>query len=303
MTESERKTGVAGAPRISVVLPVHNGARYLAEAVGSVRAQTFRDWELILVDDASSDDTPAIAAGFAAEDPRIRVLRNAANRKLPGSLNAGFALARGEYFTWTSDDNRYHPSALAAMTAVLDRHRDTGVVYTACDLIDDTGKKTGVWRAKAPRWVHCHNVVKACFLYRAGLHAELGGYDENRFLMEDWDFWIRAARVTRFRRIRRRLYDYRLHAGSLTATRLRDIVRAQIAVVGKALAESPGVPPRVAARSRLFLAMGAWRIGDPAEAARQMSATRTVSPLWYPVVKAAFLAYRAKKRRGGCGES
>lgn len=282
-----------------MVLPVHNGARYLAEAVGSVRAQTFPGWELILVDDASDDDTPAIAAGVAAEDPRIRVLRNAVNRRLPGSLNAGFDLARGAYFTWTSDDNRYHPGALATMAAVLDRHPDTRVVYAACDLIDDLGRKTGVWRAKAPRWILCHNVVKACFLYRAGLHTELGGYDESRFLMEDWDFWIRAARVARFRRIRRRLYDYRLHGGSLTSTRLRDVVRAQFEVVGKALSESPGVTPRVAARSRLFLAMGAWRIGDPAEAARQVSAVRPVSRFWHRVVEAAFLAYRVKKRLGG----
>ena len=94
---------------VSIVLPVYNGARFLAEAIQSCLAQTYPHWELIVVDDCSTDDSPQIVAGFAADDARIRVIRHAHNRKLPGALNTGFDAARGEYLTWTSDDNLLPP--------------------------------------------------------------------------------------------------------------------------------------------------------------------------------------------------
>src|SRR5687767_2807233 len=126
-----------GTPLISIVLPTYNGERYLAEAIESCLAQTCRDWELILVDDASSDGTPAVIARYARQDPRVRAIRNPANRKLPGSLNAGFARARGDYFTWTSDDNCYRATALAEMRAALAADPAVDIVYAGYTLIDD----------------------------------------------------------------------------------------------------------------------------------------------------------------------
>ena len=88
-------------PLVSIVLPTHNGARYLEQAVQSCLDQTYRNWELIIVDDASTDETPALIARLVAADSRIRSIRNEVNQKLPGALNTGFAQARGEYLTWT----------------------------------------------------------------------------------------------------------------------------------------------------------------------------------------------------------
>src|SRR6516162_6752271 len=102
-------------PLISIVLPTFNGARYLREAIESCLHQSYPNWELILVDDASTDETPSIIADYLARDRRVTSLRNPVNRKLPGSLNAGFAQARGELLTWTSDDNCYRPHALNEM--------------------------------------------------------------------------------------------------------------------------------------------------------------------------------------------
>ena len=95
------------SPKISVVLPVYNGERYLRESLDSILAQTMGDFELIVVDDCSTDATSVILAEYAVRDSRIRIIRNAENQKLPRSLNIGFAEARGEYLTWTSDDNVY----------------------------------------------------------------------------------------------------------------------------------------------------------------------------------------------------
>src|SRR5262245_45436329 len=96
---SELVRGIEPAPppRVSIVLPVRDGARYLAQAIESVRAQSLCDWELVAVDDGSTDETPAILARFAAEDPRIRVVRNAPARRLPGALNRGFEETRAPF--------------------------------------------------------------------------------------------------------------------------------------------------------------------------------------------------------------
>ena len=92
-------------PVVSIVLPVWNGEKYLTTAINSILAQRFADFELIVVNDCSTDKYAVIARGFAAADPRIRVIDNERNLKLPASLNRGFKTARGAFFTWTSDDN------------------------------------------------------------------------------------------------------------------------------------------------------------------------------------------------------
>ncbi|HEY7975548.1 MAG TPA: glycosyltransferase family 2 protein, partial [Ktedonobacterales bacterium] len=102
----------AQAPLISITLPVYNGARFLPESLASIVAQTYTNWELICVDDTSTDATPTVLAEWAARDARIHVIRHEVNKRLPGALNTGFAAARGELLTWTSDDNRYRPDAL-----------------------------------------------------------------------------------------------------------------------------------------------------------------------------------------------
>ncbi|MGH6611959.1 MAG: glycosyltransferase family 2 protein, partial [Burkholderiaceae bacterium] len=130
-------------PRVSMVMPVHNGARWLAEAIESVLTQDFGDFELILVDDASRDTSPAIMADAAARDPRVRLLHLDTNVGLPAALNHGFAAARGELHSWTSDDNLLRPAMLARLVADLDARPDVDIVHCDFILIDDAGKQIG----------------------------------------------------------------------------------------------------------------------------------------------------------------
>src|SRR6185369_2592585 len=104
------EAGVSGL--VSIILPVYNGAAYLTEAIESVRNQTYRNWEMIIVDDASTDRTPEILRPLPSEDARIRIVRNEVNRKLPASLNIGFSQSRGEFSGWIASDDRFHPDAL-----------------------------------------------------------------------------------------------------------------------------------------------------------------------------------------------
>ena len=114
---------------ISVIMPVYNGEKYLKQSIESVIQQTYKDWELIIVNDCSTDKSRDIMQSYADADRRIRIVDYGRNLKLPRSLNAGFREARGEYLTWTSDDNLYKPNALEELFGYLDYNSEIGFVY------------------------------------------------------------------------------------------------------------------------------------------------------------------------------
>lgn len=209
---------MSASPLISIVLPTHNGTRYLEAAVESCIGQTYLNWELILVDDASSDATPEIIARFNARDSRIRAIRHERNQRLPAALNSGFALARGEYLTWTSDDNLYRPRALQEMLSFLDANRDVGFVYADYTLIDEAGKASIRIKAGDAHELAVTNPVGACFLYRREVYERLGGYAEDMFLVEDYEYWIRVSCEFKIAPLHTDLYLYRT-GGPLTQRR------------------------------------------------------------------------------------
>lgn len=268
------------APAISIVLPTHNGSRYLRESVESCRSQTCRDWELVIVDDASTDDTPRILAELAAAEPRIRVIRNGQNRKLPASLNVGFRAARGRFFTWTSDDNRFRPAALEEMMGALESApAEVGVVYAGSTLIDEDGAARRDLPVYQPAQLGFRgNVVGACFLFRRELFKRVGGYAEDLFLVEDYHFWLCAARHSRFQAIGRNLYEYRVHDASLS-TRFPGQNSAGETAFRRAL-EGLGRAESVLAAG-IHFSLALWyaqrRMGR--EARRELAAAVTTAPL------------------------
>ena len=208
---------------ISIVLPVYNGAEHMAGSIERVLRQTWKNWELIIVNDCSTDQTLAVAESYQKKDSRIRVLSNSKNLKLPLTLNAGFAQAKGEYYTWTSDDNLYQPEALSSLVQALEQDHGCVMVYSDFTDIDTDGNEIGRQSLSEPERIVCGNVCGACFLYRAEAAKEAGQYDANLFLAEDYDYWMRLYRVGTLRHIHENLYLYRRHAGSLSATRRADI--------------------------------------------------------------------------------
>jgi glycosyltransferase involved in cell wall biosynthesis len=237
-------------PRVSMVMPVHNGARWLAEAIESVLVQDFTDFELILVDDASSDGSPAIMADAAARDPRVRLLRLDRNVGLPAALNAGFASARGALHSWTSDDNLLRPHMLRRLVAALDDHSDADVVHADFTLIDESGAELGRSRVGPVDRLLFGNNVGACFLYRARVTDALGGYNVALFGVEDYDFWLRAAQKFAFVTLNEDLYLYRKHEGSLTSQRGDEIQALTAQIVERAL------PDALPARRRSEILLG-----------------------------------------------
>jgi glycosyltransferase involved in cell wall biosynthesis len=217
--EAQAEGWSASHPRVSIVLPVHNGAAYLDQAIGSIRSQTFRDFELICVDDGSTDETPLILARHARSDSRIRVITNHPNQGLPGALNTGFSAARGALHGWTSDDNIARPHMLERLVAALDASPDAGIAHANYSVIDAAGSVIGFQKVGPTSEILLGNRIGAAFLYREEVTRSLGGYDTDLFGVEDYDFWLRAARTFRFVTLDEDLYLYRRHEGSLTDQR------------------------------------------------------------------------------------
>ncbi len=203
---------------VSIVLPVYNGEDYIEEAVESVLAQSYKNWELLIVNDCSTDRTGELAEAYARRDPRIRVICNEENQRLPRSLNIGFRQAKGDLFTWTSDDNRYKETAIAVMAGFLEENPDCGFVCCDMEYIDEAGKVTGK-ASIGVKGLSSDNPIGACFLYTRQAAECAGEYDPDMFLVEDYDYWIRLSKGCRLCHIPQCLYQYRFHGGSLTMTR------------------------------------------------------------------------------------
>ena len=219
---------------VSIILPVYNGERYLREAIDSVRAQTYTDWELIVVDDGSTDASATIVQEYADNDTRIRLVRQE-NKKLPAALNTGHREARGEFLTWTSDDNRLKPDFLTVLVAEMQERPSVDMLFANPEAIDSTGKCSGSCTyyegyqyppgsgvVRLPVLVsrlHAWNSIGAAFLYRRRILPLVGLYSENWFTCEDYDFWLRVNlnAVLRHSHHVAPLYQYRVHGSSLTA--------------------------------------------------------------------------------------
>lgn len=200
------------APRVTVILPSYNYGWCVAEAVRSVQEQTFADWELVVVEDGSTDDSPQIVDALAAGDNRIRV-HHQPNRGLSAARNAGFWLARGDYVALLDADDYYLPEKLAAQVAYLDKHPSVGMVYADAQLEDGT-----VWQNHrhetftVERLLECNLIPCQSVMFRRELVQIVGGCDTEAIAeAEDWDLWMRLCAVTETVRLPGANYVMRRH--------------------------------------------------------------------------------------------
>ena len=207
--------------KVSIILPVYNGAQYIRQSIDSCLDQTFTDFELIIVDDCSTDETPDIIREY--QDQRIKYIRNENNQRLPRSLNIGFSHATGDYLTWTSDDNIYLPEAIERMVNVLDDHKYEFVYADILALHDDRKEAAQHEHLQGPGKLNLSNSVRACFLYTRNVMNQVGKYDPDMELIEDYDFWVRVEKKFDMYHIDQPLYYYRYHKQQLYTARNREI--------------------------------------------------------------------------------
>ena len=191
-----READLPGAA-VSVVIPCHGYGHYLPQAVASVVAQTYDDWELMIVDDGSPDDTAEVARSLIARHPdrRIHLLRQA-NSGVSAARNAGIAATGGRYVLPLDADDLIAPTMLEKTVAVLDQ--DPGIAIASTDVsafTDDEDLPAQVLELPAyrPELLLQRLIMFYCSLYRREVWETVGGYDESMRTGEDWDFWIACA--------------------------------------------------------------------------------------------------------------
>lgn len=217
------------AAQVSVLLPFHNAAATLVEAVESIRSQTFTGWELLLLDDGSTDGSGALAAEHARRDPRIR-LRTFAHRGIVPTLNDGLAEARGKYVARMDADDVCHPERLWKQAALLETHPEVGVVGCRVAYGGDTVAQAGY--AAHVDWLngllsaeaHFANrfvdatVAHPSVLFRREICEEHGGYRDGDF-PEDFELWLRWMEAgVRFAKVPETLLTWRDPPSRLSRT-------------------------------------------------------------------------------------
>lgn len=209
------------SPKVSIVLPTYDGAKYIRQSIDSCLNQTYKNIELIIVDDGSTDETCEVAKSYKEE--RIKYLRHEENRGLPYALNTGFAKATGEYLTWTSDDNYYAKEAIQKMVSFA---RDKNCLFVYCDYYTFEGNNPSTLNLiKLPKYVTFEhiNCVRACFLYSKKVKELIGDFDPETELAEDYDYWIRVSKKFSMYHLDEPLYFYRIHDESLYSSRYYEV--------------------------------------------------------------------------------
>lgn len=189
-------------PKVSVIVPAHGLEKFLPEALNSVLAQTFSDWECIIVDDASPDRCGQIADEYAGRDRRFRVIHNETNQYLAGALNTGIAAAQGRYILPLDADNLITPDTLGLLAGALDSDRSTHIAYGNVEFIKPDGERwhSGWPPVFRPDWqLHRRagdrpsNLIPSTAMYRREVWELMGGYRRRYRTAEDADFWTRAT--------------------------------------------------------------------------------------------------------------
>ena len=218
----------SAAPAVSVVMPAYNVGPYIADAITSVRDQTFPDFELLVVDDGSIDDTADIAGRFAAADSRITVLRQD-NRGLAAARNTALRHARGGLLALLDSDDLWTPRFLEAQIALLEERPAIDIVtgngWTLGSHED--GQPARPWPDPRPNpdlWTILGDELSVFIMsvFRRRVYNTIGGFDEMLRTNEDFDFWLRAAIAGfTFARNDEPLGYYRRRDDSLSASQVR----------------------------------------------------------------------------------
>ncbi|SKB12238.1 Glycosyltransferase involved in cell wall biogenesis [Planktothrix sp. PCC 11201] len=229
-------------PKISVVIPVYNGEKTIQKTIESVLKQTFKDWELIIIDDGSQDSTVKIIREI--EDSRIRIF-SYSNAGLASSRNRGIDHAQGEYITFLDADDLWTPDKLEAQFQALQEHPEAAVAYSWTDYIDQSSQFLHSGRQITINGdVYEHLLVNNFLengsnpLIRKQALNQVGEFDTSLKAGEDWDMWLRLAADYQFVVVTRPQILYRVSTGSMSS-QIKNQERECLKVIEKAFKFAP----------------------------------------------------------------
>lgn len=292
-------------PRVSVIIPTYNRARFLSEAIGSALGQTFDDLEVIVIDDGSTDSTPDLVRAMA--DPRLRYFR-IDHRGISAAMNEGLRNARASFIARLDSDDVWLPEMLATLIDVLDERPEIGAAYGRGQAMRADGRLIEYFQGRAPRFdndifrslVHDDCTCNVALVARRECFERAGCYDETLLANEDWDMWLRIARHYRFCFVDRVLVRIRWHDGnftSLSAPHFREVLRQRTKPLDK-LFSDPDLPPAIRAMKSIayanvhqYRALRFYAAGDLKSAAREYLRAVRVSDR--PLVSAIRIPWHA----------
>ena len=262
------------APKVTVLMPVYNGERYVGEAIESILAQTFTDFELLIVDDGSTDRTLSILREYARQDRRVVVLQNGSNLGLVPTLNRGLSATRGEYIARMDADDVSLPERLARQVAYMDQHPEVGVLGTNIVYIDAEGRLLNGGRPKARRpmsstlihWMllwRCAIYHPTVMIRRSVLEQTGFTYDPNFRHAEDRDLWTRLAKRTTIASLPDVLLHYRIRPTSICRVHRKEQQAKDTAITRRELIALLGQP---LSESALHTLLDAFRAGEEGDA-------------------------------------
>ena len=230
------------APAVTVLIPVRNGERFVRAAIASILAQTWTGFELVIVDDGSTDGTAGVIASFA--DARIRVIRNPASEGLARALNRGLAAAQAPLVARLDSDDVAHPTRLETQLAFLRANPAVVLLGAQVRVLDERGRAShppGWRRALTHDGIRFQSMFDNPFIHssvvfrRDVIRDDFGGYDPAFTSGEDFDLWSRVAARYEVRNLPQRLVDFRMHAASMAAQFAGDHIARSSAVIERNL--------------------------------------------------------------------
>jgi glycosyltransferase involved in cell wall biosynthesis len=304
------------SPAVSVVIAAFNAERTITETLESIAAQTFRDFEVIVVDDGSTDRTPKIAAGFSQT-----ICLRQPNRGQPAARNRGIAAARGGYVAFVDADDLWKPEKLEKQVKFLAAHPESGMVYSDAEVFDAASGNT-ICRVSQKCRLHEGDVLERLLLksfipsptpmVRRALFSQTGVFDEAPELAigEDWNMWLKIAACSSVGVVREPLAKVRMHAASMTSTaNVETSLKAKRLIVERAVQRNPERLSTFKARALIELEISAGmrylRLGKPSNARAlfaavlrerpaSLSAQVGMAATWMPARLAAALGGRLR---------
>lgn len=269
-------------PRVSIIIPLYNRAAVIGRTIESALAQTFGDWEMVVIDDGSTDDSAAVAEIYAAQDRRIRVLRHENNRNANVARNTGFRVTTGEWIAMLDSDDEWHPEKLAKQLARIEQWKseagkNPGVVYTWSEIrwlngvtsIADGGTEGDVYGELLDRFFGWTSSL----LIRRDVYEAVNGFNDQIRTGDEYDFSLRASRLCVYAAVKEPLTI--IHRQPDSKMSLRSIVRS----INRRAPEIRRVHGRhCLAGKHLYWGRELWKNGDYLFAAVQMAKCVALSP-------------------------
>lgn len=208
------------SPKVTVLMSVYNGEKYLREAIDSILNQTFKDFEFLIIDDGSTDSSPEIIRSYT--DPRIRLIQNKKNIGLTRSLNKGLKLAKGEYIARQDADDISLPERLEREVAIAGAHPEITVVTTGFanfvnSIREDNRDSVNKGGTDEIEWIGFEDLLEGNKIFHGSVLfkrrdvLDIGGYDERLPKAQDYDLWLRVSRKVEIIKLKRILFLRRLH--------------------------------------------------------------------------------------------